>query len=365
VPATIKDIAARLGISHTTVSRALRDFPYVNEELRRRIRETARELNYHPNALARGLKGRRTQVVGLLVPDLTQSYARAAKVMQGTLAAEGYRMLLCVSTEDPQSERAYLRSMLEERVDGLIWIPRTRQPQAVREYAEHGVPIVQFVRTASQTLDAVVADEAGAAQAATQHLLALGHVRIGLIVGQADVSTVRERLEGYRRALETAGGMADGSLARIGMFTQDWGGQATRELLDLERPPTALIVTSAELVIGALLELDRRHATLPTDVSLVGWGEADWFGIWRPPITSVVVATDHMAALSVHTLLQRVNAPPGTPPHKAVVARLGCHLAERASTAAPTPHPEQWAVAPASDPDPPILFHGTAVNSPS
>src|SRR5918912_720101 len=140
MPTTIKDIAARLGVSHSTVSRALQGHPYVNEALRQRVVETARALNYRPNALARGLKGLGSRVVGLIIPDLLNDfYASAATIIQARLAAEGYRLLLGVSANEPRNELAYLRAMREERVEGLIWVPRAAHREALREYAEEGV----------------------------------------------------------------------------------------------------------------------------------------------------------------------------------------------------------------------------------
>ena len=340
MPTTIKDIAARLNISHATVSRALSDFPYVSDDLRRRVRETAVELNYRPNALARGLKGSRSSVVGLIIPDLLNDfYASAATVIQATLAAEGYRLLLCVSNNDPQSEVAYLRALREERVEGLIWVPRRRNDRALREFADEGVPVVEFARRESPRVDAVVADDLGGAYAATTYLLELGHSQIGLIVGQAELSTGRERLEGYQRALRDAGVEADDRYVRIGRFDRAWGRRATAELLDLPDPPTALFATSSELVVGVLKALDERGLCPPHDISLVGFGDPEWFAIWRPPITTVAFPTADLAHAVAHALLRKIKARAKAAdgdesPSRPVRFRLDCHLVIRQSTVA-------------------------------
>jgi LacI family transcriptional regulator len=340
MPATIKDIAARLGVSHSTVSRALGDFPYVSEDLRRRVRDVARELNYRPNALARGLKGMRTRVVGLVIPDLMNDfYASAATIIQATLAEDGYRLLLCVSGNDPRAETAYLRALREERVEGLIWVPRARHARVLREYAEEGVPIVELARKQAPALDGVVADDVGGSRSATEHLLGLGHTRIGLIVGPTELSTGRERLGGYTAALEAAGRPGDPRLIRIGTFDRVWGRRATEELMRLSPPPTALFVTSSELMVGALRALDERRVAVPGDVSLVGFGDPEWFAIWRPPITTVAFPVEDLAVSAVQTLLRRVRAKPAPAKHRPVTTRLSCHFVVRDSTGPPATRP--------------------------
>ncbi len=332
LPATIKDIAARLGISHSTVSRALGDFPYVSDALRRRVRETAAELNYRPNALARGLKEMHTRVVGLIIPDLMNDfYATAATIIQSTLAAEGYRLLLCVSGNDPKTELAYLRAMREDRIEGLIWVPRSTHDGALREYAEDDVPVIEFARKASRPLDAVLADDSGGAQAGTEHLLGLGHRRIGVIVGPLELSTGRERLEGYSRALRTADIEVDDSLVKVGRFDRAWGRQATEELCDVPGAPTAIFATSSELVLGALHGLASRGRDVPADISLVGFGDPDWFGVRRPSISTVRFATEEMATAAVNALLLRMHARPA--PRQPIITRLSCSVVLRESTA--------------------------------
>jgi LacI family transcriptional regulator len=332
MPTTIKDIAARLGVSHSTVSRALQGHPYVKEDLRERVLATARQLNYRPNAMARGLKGMGSRVIGLLIPDLMNDfYASVATIVQATLAEHGYRVLLGVSANEPEAELSYLRAMLEERVEGLIWVPRTTHREVLREYADERVPVIEFARKTSAALDAVVADDLGGAQAATQHLLDLGHQRIGLIVGRTQLSTGRERREGFIEALRNAGLATTQSLIKEGGFTRAWGREATGELLSLEEPPTAVFATSSELVIGALQEMDSRGIRIPEQLSLVGYGDPDWFAIWKPPITTVALPADDMGTMAVHTVLRRIRERDSEGRARHVVSRLSCQLVVRGS----------------------------------
>jgi DNA-binding LacI/PurR family transcriptional regulator len=239
LPATIKDIAAKLGVSHTTVSRALRGHPHVDETLRRKIKDAARQLNYRPNALAQGLKDMRTRVVGLIITDLMNDFsAEAATIIQSELAKEGYRLLLCVSGDDPSSELAYLKAMREERVEGLILVPTVGgNTGAVEEYTRDGVPVVEFIRTTNSHLDSVVMDDFGGALAMTEHLLAMGHTRIGVVLGQAELSTAQGRLQGYLRAHANGGIPVDYALVKAGRLTRSSGRTAVDELMRLPSPP--------------------------------------------------------------------------------------------------------------------------------
>lgn len=333
---TIKDIAARLGVSHSTVSRALRGFQYVDEELRQRILATAEELNYRPNALARGLKGMRTKVIGLVIPDLLNSfYAAAATTIQAGLAEQGYRLLLCVGGFSPANELAYLQAMREERVEGLIWVPRANGQLVIREFAEEGVPVLQFARMVTRHLDAILWDDATGARAATQHLLELGHTRIGLIVGPREFSSGRLRLDSYKRTLQAAGVEIDPRLIKVGPFEPAWGRLAAEELLDLPIPPTAILAASGHHLVGALQAIDACRLRIPEDVSLVGFGDPDWYALWHPPITTVAFPTEVMASLAVRRILDRIQDRTPDREIKPALTRLDCELIVRGSSAPP------------------------------
>jgi len=333
VPVTIRDIAHHLGISHSTVSRAFRGSPHVSEGLRQRIFDTARELNYRPNASARRLKDTRTGLVGLIIPDLRNDfYASTATLIQQALAAEGYRLLLTMSCNDPIIEAGYLRSMLEERVEGLIIVPSSLGDQTIRDYDEAGVPLVQFVRLASDRLDAVLLEDSEAARGATDHLLQLGHRRIALILGQSHFSSSSDRLSGYRKALEVAAVREDETLIKIGGYNRAWGFAATQSLLELSSPPTAIVATSNELMVGVLRALGERQVAIPEDISLVGFGDADWCVAWRPPLTTVEYGVEEAAAMVVRILIQRLREHSQDGSSHPVHRRVPCRLMIRQST---------------------------------
>jgi len=145
------------------------------------------------------------------------------------------------------------------------------------------------------------------------------------------LSTGRERREGFIEALRNAGLATTQSLIKEGGFTRAWGREATGELLSLEEPPTAVFATSSELVIGALQEMDSRSIRIPEQLSLVGYGDPDWFAIWKPPITTVALPADDMGTMAVHTVLRRIRERDSEGRARHVVSRLSCQLVVRGS----------------------------------
>lgn len=342
---TLKELSDTLGVSASTISRALsgRDPKRARTRAQaERIKALAAEMGYEPNSLARSLKTRRRQVVGLILPDIMNDYyAAAATLVQTTLAAEGYRVILCVTNDDPAAEAAQLRALREERVAGMVVVPSPRRARAgERPYPDDArsvMPVIELVRhTGDSNADAVLIDDVDAGRRGTRHLVDLGHRRIAVLTGPSILSTSRLRLEGYRRALAEADVPIEEDLILSGPYRRDAARVATMRLLQQENGPTALIATSNELVVGALQALAQREVRVPDDLSLVGFGNPDWFALLRPALTTVALPIEEMAMVAVHLLLKRIRLIDGmdgadAPP---VVSRYQAHLIVRASTRA-------------------------------
>jgi DNA-binding LacI/PurR family transcriptional regulator len=343
---TLKELSEQLGISPSTVSRALSGQDLKRAGARRRaeqIREMAARLGYEPNSVARSLKTNRRQVVGLIVPDiLNDYYALAATFVQETLAAEGYRVLLCVTNDDPATEDAHMRVLREERVAGIVTVPSPR-PASFKNLprGDAQIPTVDLVRQGpTQNIDAVLIDDVNAGLQGTQHLIDLGHRQIAILTGPASISTAQQRLAGYQQALEKAGIPFDESLVKSGAYRRDVARTLTLELLDRPARPTALIATSNELVIGALQALIQRQISVPGKLSLVGFGNADWFPLLRPALTTVVLPIREMAMVAAHMLLTRIRASnaeqnQGVGEKTPIISRYQGHLLVRDSTCPP------------------------------
>ena len=231
---TIKDVAKRAGSSPSTVSRVLNRSGYVSPETQRRVEEAATELGYHPNWLARGLKGKPSHLIGLIIPDISNTYYTAiAQAVTAELRAHNYEPILCVNNEDPLVDLHYLQILQQKRVDGILYAHPARGTHRafVEELVRGGLPIVEINRQhAGDLLDAAVADNFRGAYQMTEYLIGMGHRRIGLILGEMELITGKNRLEGYRRAHQDAGLTVNPAYLCTGSFNRQYGEQATRQL---------------------------------------------------------------------------------------------------------------------------------------
>lgn len=309
---TIKDVANRAGLSPATVSRALNRSGYVSEENRRRVQEAAAALGYQPNWMARGLHGKSSNLIGLIVPEVMSLYDNSViQVIAKELHQHGYGLLLCLNNEDGELDRSYLRHLQEKQVAGIIYThPLFGDNSAfVRELAAQ-IPVIELNRRREKdTLDAVLADNIQGAYQITQYLLELGHRRIALIMGEDKLTTGQTRLNGYRLAFNNAGLAVDPALIQIGSFSRQHGEAATTALLDSNAPPTAILAGSNRILMGVLSVLTARKVAIPEMISVAAFNDTEWLQIWDPPITTVDIAVEEMARMAVDLLLKRIAAP--------------------------------------------------------
>ncbi len=343
---TLKEISRRLGISPSTVSRALSGQDLKRPQARQRaeeIRRLAAELGYAPNSIARSLKTNQRRLIGLIIPDIMNDYyATAATLVQETLAEEDYRVMLCVTNDDPRTEAMQMRVLREERVAGIIRVPAPQDPAVkMAPLRASPIPVVELVRrSSSHQFDAVLLDDVQAGFQGTAHLLELGHREIAIVLGPLSVETARQRLEGYRLAFERAQVPVNEALICSGPYRREVAYSVTLALLDRPHRPTAIIATSNELVIGTLQALAERGMRVPEEISLVGFGNADWFTLLRPSLTTVALPIRQMAVVAAHTLLARIRAlhdPTAVEQIEAapVVSRYATQLIVRQSTQPP------------------------------
>jgi LacI family transcriptional regulator len=307
---TIKDVAREAGVSVGTASQALRTIPAVREETRRRVVAVAQRLRYQPSALARGLVTRRTHSIGLLISDIANPFfIRAVRAVEDVAQENGYNVILCNTDEDPAKETQYLRVLMEKRVDGIILATTAGSLQAVRDVRWRRIPLVLFDRELPRVpTDTVKVDSVFGGRLATDHLLSLGHTRIAIIHGPVVRSTGAERLQGYLDALRTAGVRRDPVLIREGNFKQDSGRDLARQLLDVSPPPTALFCTNNLMTVGALQTLQERGVRIPSDLSLVGYDDMEWWTLTHPPLTTVGQPVYDLGREAMRLLLGQIGA---------------------------------------------------------
>ncbi len=267
------------------------------------------------------------------MPEVSSLYDNAiAQSVSDALRAHNYGLILCVSNEDPEIDRGYLRMLQEKRVDGIIYVyPKEGSNSSyVRELASQGLSIIELSRQREEgLLDAVLADNVQGAYQITKYLINLGHCRIGLVLGETELTTGKNRLAGYRRALDDHGLPIDPNLICIGSFTYQHGEKGTSELLQLSQPPTALLAGSNRILMGMLSALGQQGLRIPDDISVAAFNDTEWLSIWNPPITVVDIAIDEMAQLAVDLLLRRITSPEKK--YKPTTYLLSTSLIERGS----------------------------------
>ena len=308
---TILDVARAAGLSPSTVSRVLNQKGYFSAENEQRVHAAVEALGYRPSWSARALKGKPTQLVGLIIPDISNVFytALAGALLTG-LRSLGYEMILCVNNEDAQLDLDYLEMLQQKGVDGIFYTHPAQGNNSVyvRRLAQDGMPIVELNRQHERDfLDAVLPDNFRGVHQAVEYLAQLGHRRIGFISGSAQITTGYERLLGYQSALRQLGLVEDADLLKIGTFTREHGERAMAELLALPNRPTALIAGSNRISMGALMVMGQCDIRIPDDISVVGYNDTEWLTAWNPPITAVDIVVDEMARLAVDLLHRRMS----------------------------------------------------------
>ena len=308
--ATIRDVAQRAGVSVATVSHVINGTRKVAPETAARVRRAMEELDYHPNAVARSLRTRKTQAIGVVVSDITNPFfATLVRGAEDAAIEAGYSLIVCNSDETPEKEDLYVRLLWRRRMDGLLIAPvRDGASSAVQELARRQMPFVFIDRKAKGVeADAVLSDNVGGAYLATQHLIERGHKRIGIVLGIPGATTTEERLAGYRRALEEAGVPLAEDLVVWGGYRVEGGRRATAKLLSLSDPPTAIFSTNNLMTVGVLKELFHRKVRIPKDVAVVGFDDLEWAEMANPPLTTVAQQPYEIGHQALALLLEQLS----------------------------------------------------------
>ncbi len=301
---TIRDIARALGISHTTVSRALAGSAKISDETKLRVRAAVEQMGYVPSASARLMRGRQSSIVGLVIPDIQNDfYATVAKFVADAMAARSMQLMLCVTNDDPIRELRELRALLELRPAGVIVAPSpTPAPETQAMLRNHWT--VQLLRKhAGLSGTAVLIDDRKGVHAATCHLLDYGHRRIAYIGGGTEISTGRERLAGFQEAL--AGREIEGGQVVLGPPRPEFARHAITSLMTAKNRPTGLIFGSSELTLGAMQALRALGLEWPRDVSVVGYHDPAWFELAERGITTVRLPVQGIALTATSLVLSR------------------------------------------------------------
>lgn len=332
--ATMKDVAARAGVSTATVSRALATrHSSVSVETRERVLQAVKELDYHPNHLPRNLRRRSSRILGLVISDIGNPFFTAiARGCEDVAHKHGYRLVLSNTDEDAEREASSLDVMAAERVAGVMLASTDQATAPIRRLVSIGIPVVALDRRIHGLhVDTVKVDNETASYEAVRHLIDLGHERIAMVGGPDTVSSVRERADGYLRALRTHRLDLGDALLRRGDLRESGGYGIAHELLSLPEPPTAIFSANNLTTIGVLRALRERRRAVPSDLSLIGFDDLPTGELVEPPLTVVVQPTYQLGVRAAELLLRRVESPEA--PVQEVV--LSATLTLRSSTGPP------------------------------
>jgi len=296
-------------VSTATVSHVINETRFVSDELKARVCQVMRELNYRPDAIARSLRRGKTQNIGMIVPDI--SYPFLAEVARGVEDAGfelGYNVILCDSDGNLEMEANYIGLLQEKKVDGIVFVAAGESSSHVQALIEQGVPVVVVDRELPGVeVDTVMADNVGSGYQATEHLVGLGHRRIGCIAGPQMLGISNKRVEGYRRALEQHGIPLREELIARGDFRCRGGYEAMRELLALDEPFTAVFACNDLMAVGAICATSKKKLRMPQDIAIIGCDDIALASFTNPSLTTVAQPKHEMGAAAVEMLVERIR----------------------------------------------------------
>ena len=332
VTVTLRDVARLAGVSTTTVSRTLSKPQRVNSETRDRVQQAAEALGYTGNEMARSLRQQDTRTIGLIISDILNPFhAQVAGGLERYASEQGYSAILCNSDEDVNKERASLELLRRHRVMGIVLEPTEGSRAEVEAIVRSGIPVVEVDRVSGAVGAAsVLSDNIGGAAVAARYLLSLGHRRIATIAGDQQLTSGRERLDGFRAALETADISLPDAWIVTGRYTDDEGYRAARTLFSASvKKPTGLFVANIEMTVGALQAIRELGLRVPQDVSVISFDDARWATLITPPLTVVAQEPDALGRTAARLILDAVIRPGHT--LAPTVHRLPTHLIARGS----------------------------------
>ncbi len=340
MPVTIKDIAKIAGVSHTTVSRALRDHPAIAPETVQRIKKIAAEQGYLPSAVARGLKTSRSRTVGVIVSSIDNPFwSEVLQEIDDVLHPAGYSLFVVASHRDKLREKEIVRAMVERRVDGVLLCSPNFSVDQGRLMFEYGLPVaVVNNQGAEDYLYSIYTDNDYGSRMALRHLISLGHRRIAYLGSSQGGRTTVEREQGYRAEMEAAGLPIDNALIYPGGQGTPAGGFAGGEyFLSLKEPPTAIFCFNDFMAIGVYSALYQAGVHIPQDISVVGFDNIAISAYLTPPLTTFHQPKDKLGAEAARLMLYLFEPRPEMaqlPEPQTIVLRG--ELCVRASTQAPS-----------------------------
>lgn len=335
--ATLKEVAKRANVSVGTVSNVLNETAKVSNPIRERVMIAIRELEYHPNHVARSLKIRATKMLGMIVSDITNPFfSQMVRGAEDAALKRNY-LLLTFNTDDHVEREKQVLSVLRSRqVDGalLVVAPSNERPAHIADAIASGLPVVCLDRLPLEIrVDSVTVDNVAATQECIRHLIFQGHTEIAIITGSLSLETAIERLQGYKKALQEAGISVKQDLICEGNFREETGYQLTRKILAREDRPSALFVSNSLMSLGALKAIEELELRCPGQIALATFDDLPLTEVFHPHLTAVSQPAFSIGYAGAELLIQRIEAKRAA--ESPVAIRLPTQLKVRESTLQP------------------------------
>jgi LacI family transcriptional regulator len=307
-PVTIKDIAKQLNLSFSTVSRALRGHPDVNAETKKKVLELAEKLNYEKNPLALSLRNQKTNSIGVIIPEIANPFfSSIISGIQHVAYDAGFNVMICLSDEDISREISNLKHLLRYRVDGLIASVsiETNHFEHFEQALNKQVPMVFIDRVwDNPSVSRVLVDDWEGAYTITQHLIEMGYKKIAHIAGPTNLMVTQNRLEGFRKAMLDYQLSVPEQFITFGGFTQEYGLEAMKRLLDLQDRPEAVFCVNDRTAIGAMLCLKEKFIKIPDEMAVAGFTNSPFSTIIEPSLTTMAQPAFEMGQIATEMMLK-------------------------------------------------------------
>lgn len=309
----IQDVAKRAGVSISTVSRVLNGYAHISDELRGKVEKAIAELEYRPSQAARCLVSQKSNLIGVIVPDLTyQYYAKVISTIEDEAGKNNYSIIICNIKENLEKEAHYIDVLKELWVDGVILLHEKINIETKKKLEECNFSLVlASVKIEGLDVPRVNINDYQAAYDATTYLIDLGHKRIAMIAGDhRDITAGKERLDGYRKALIDANIEVDESIIFEGNFQVNSGYKNMKKILAIDSRPTAVFVASDAMAVGAMNCVMDSGLKVPEDISIMGFDDIDLAQVVRPKLTTIHQPAEEIGQKAMETILKMINKEP-------------------------------------------------------
>jgi len=310
--ATLKEVAQLANVSTATVSNVINNTKHVSEDLKKKVYESMKVLNYKPNEIAKSLKVKQSRLIGILISDISNSFiSKVVKGIESTLSEKGYNVLLCSTDSDVEKEKEYLKVLMGKRIDGLI-ISSSGAGNHYDDLLKAKVPLV-FLNRCPEHLPSnmVMTNNIKGAYMATEHLIKHGYKKIAIITGPMQYSTGRDRYIGYKRALEDYAISYHDELVLEGDFTIESGCELTKEIIESKMKIDAIFISNNSMSLGSYKYIKEQGLKIPQDIALYGFDDPEWADVVDPPLSGI---TQPAFELGVYAAQKMIDTIQGTCP---------------------------------------------------